>query len=113
MVREQHRLGTLQVGVARHDHVEVVFGLLDQRVAQHHIGRHQVLAALLGEQARVGGHLVVAAAPRVQARAGVPDVLDERPFHRHVDVLVVDVEGERARIDAYVANIRRWLPYIG
>ena len=85
MVREQHRLGVLQMGVAGQDDVEVRLGLPDERLAQRHVRRHEVLAALLGEQARVGGHLVVAAAAGVQARAGVADVGDERALHRHVD----------------------------
>ena len=76
MVREQHGLGMLQVRVARHDDVRMRLGLLDERLAQRDVGRHEVLAALLREQARVGGHLVVAAAARVQARARIADVRD-------------------------------------
>ena len=30
----EHRLSGLQVGVAGHDHIEIVFGLFDQRIFQ-------------------------------------------------------------------------------
>ena len=100
MVREQHRLGVLHMGVAGQDDIEVRLGLRDERAAQGHVRRHEVAAALLGEQARVGGHLVVAAAARMQARPRVADVGDERALHGHVDILVVDVEREIACLDA-------------
>ena len=78
----------------------MLLGLFDERLAQRDVGRHEVLAALLREQARVGGHLVVAAAARVQACARIADVRDERALNGHMDVLVVDVEGELPRLDA-------------
>ena len=99
MMRQQHRLGVLQVRAAGEDDVEVRFGLHHERAAQREVGPHEVGAALLGEQARVGGHLVVAAAPRVQSRARIAHALDERAFHRHVDVLVIHIEGEPPRLD--------------
>ena len=78
MVREQHRLGVLRWRVAGQDDVEVRLGLPDERLAQRHVRRHEVLAALLGEQARVGGHLVVAAAAGVQARPSPMSAMSAR-----------------------------------
>ena len=45
MVREQHRLGMLQVRVARQDDVEVRFGLGDERLAQGDVGGHELAGA--------------------------------------------------------------------
>ena len=60
VVREQHRLGVLQVGAARHGHPEVSICLRHQGIHDvEHQPAHQtgVFAQVHPEQ---GGHLVVA-----------------------------------------------------
>ena len=100
MVREQHRLGVLQVRVARQDDVEVRLGLGDERLAQGHIGGHELAGAALGVQARIGGHLVVARAARVQPRPGIPHAAGQLRLDGHVDVLAFHhVEDKRAGLD--------------
>ena len=100
MVREEHRLGVLQVGVARQDDVEVLLGLSDERLAQRRVRGHEVGRALLGVQARIGGHLVVARAARVQPRARVPDASRQLRLDGHVHVLaLLHIKGKRAGLD--------------
>ena len=100
VVREEHRLGVLQVRVARQDDVEVRLGLGDERLAQGHIGGHELASAALGIQARVRGHLVVARAARVQPRPGIPHAAGQLRLDGHVDVLAFHhVEDKRAGLD--------------
>ena len=86
--------------VARQDDVEVRLGLGDERLAQGHIGGHELASAALGIQARIRGHLVVARAARVQPRPGVPDAGRQLRLDGHVDILAFHhVEGKRAGLD--------------
>ena len=96
MVAEEHRLGLLHVGVARHDHAELALGALKQHLAHLADLGVQLAAQAARDEAVVEGHLVVAGAARVKASAGRADALGQRLLHRHVDVLVVDVEVEVA-----------------
>ena len=97
MVREQHRLGVLQVRVARQDDIEVRLGLGNERLAQGNVGGHKLAGTALGVQARVGCHLVVARAARVQPRPGIPHAAGQLRLDGHVDVLAFHhVERERA-----------------
>ncbi len=96
---EQHGLGMLHVGVTGQHHVEVGLRLLHEHMAQLEVGLHELSAARLGVEPRVGGHLVVAAAARMQPRAGRADAPGELALDGHVDVLVVDIEGEGPGLD--------------
>ena len=78
-----------------------------------HVGGHQVARTLLGEQARVGADLVVAAAARVKTRARVADFGGEHALDGHVDVLVVDVEREVARLDLALDTLKARVDLVG
>ena len=106
MVRQQHGLRVLEVGVAGQDHVEVSLRRLEQCLAQGQIGGHEIACALLHVQARVGGHLIVARTPRVQPRPGVANGLGEHALHGHVDVLVVYIELELALVDDRLDGVK-------
>ena len=77
----------LQVGITRQDNTEIRLGLTYERMTQRNIGAHQI-------QARIRCNLIVAAAARVQTRSRIADFSSERLFHRHMDILVVDIERE-------------------
>ncbi len=100
MVREEHRLGVLQMGIAGQDHLEIRLGLGDERLAQCHVGAHELASATLGVQARIRRHLVVARAAGVQPRTRVPDARRQLGLDGHVDVLaLLHVEDEDPRFD--------------
>ena len=104
-MREVDGLRALQVRVARHRPVEVALG--ERRAARSIRSRDQPARALgvrAHEHRHVGGDLVVARARGVQLAADGADELGQAPLDRHVDVLVVGCELERA-----VLELRRHL----
>ena len=113
VVREEHRLGMLQVRVARQDHAGVLLGGGHERAAQLEVSAHELLGERLYRQTRVGRHLVVARAARVQALSGLADTARELALDGHVDVLVVDVEGEVAGVDIGLDGIETRADLLG
>ena len=99
VVREIDGLGALQVGVARHRPVLVARGELHE----HALERLQLLERLQRVRAREHRHvrrdLVVARAGGVEPAADGADDLRQPPLDRHVDVLVVLEERERAALE--------------
>ncbi len=98
-MREEHRLGVLQVGVAGHHNIKVLLSYVNQSTAKGIVALKKVLAKLLGVQANVGCHLIVARAAGVQAGARRANVAGQGTLDGHVDVLVVDVPGKLAALD--------------
>ena len=96
VVGGQHRLGPLQVRVARQDHAGVAVAAADERPL--HVGEQAVGAVdrVADPQPQVGRHLVVAAAAGVQLAADVAEPVDEGPLDVHVDVFQLLAEDERA-----------------
>ena len=96
MVGQQHRLGPLQVGVARQVDVLGGLGPLEQHLLEivDPAGHDQQLP--LGEQAQVGGDLVVAAAAGVQPGPDLAGDLGDPPLDGRVDVLVAGLEDQGA-----------------
>ena len=99
MMRQQHGLSMLHVRVARQNHLVVLLGRIHQHMAQLKIGLHELLGQRLDAQARIGRHLVVARTSGMQALASLADATRQLALDGHMNVLVVDVEGEVAGID--------------
>ena len=89
----------LQVGVAGHDHAEVVFGLFQQGALQAGDEGGDGLELVAQVEADVEGHLVVARACGVQLAADRADLFDQARFDVHVDVFEADLEVELAGFD--------------
>jgi hypothetical protein len=99
-MREQHRLGVLEVGAPRHRHPEVAIGLCHKGIDDvEHEGRDR--AGLVTQvHPEEGGDLVVARATGPQPAADVgAGPLDEAPLQRGVDVLVAGLRHELPRLD--------------
>ena len=97
MMGEQHRLGALEMGVAREIGVARLHGPVQQGVLElddRRAHRQQLPARV---EAQVGGDLVVATAAGVELRPHVAGELGDPAFHRGVDVLVPGVEDEDPR----------------
>ena len=99
MMRQQHGLSVLHVRVARQNHLVVLLGRIHQHMAQLKIGLHELLGQRLDAQACVGRHLVVARTSGMQALTGLADATRQLTLDGHMNVFVVDVEGEVAGID--------------
>ena len=98
VVGQQHRLGPLQVRVARHRRLAVPLGLRDERALHLDEARVHVVEDLSEIQALIQRDLVVAGAAGVELAAHRPHDLDEAPLHVHVDVLELAPERERAAL---------------
>ena len=100
---EQHRLGPLQVGVARAGRRRRPRSARPSRTSWRadDLGGHAGQLPL-GVQPQVGGDLVVAAATGVQLGPDVAGELGDPSLDGGVDVLVVGREGERALVQLLV-----------
>ncbi|GBD11092.1 hypothetical protein HRbin23_00743 [bacterium HR23] len=96
MVGQQHRLGTLQMGVAGEDGVQVLLGPLQQNALQVPKACQGMGDGLFGVEAHVCGHLVVTGAGGVQTPRHRPDEVVEAGLNVHVDVFQVLPPGEDA-----------------
>ena len=105
-VGEGDGLGSLEVGVPRHDGVQVAFRLADEGLFQVQEHPHNDGDLLLHEEAEVQGHLVVPAAGGVQPLAGGADALGEQDLHVHVDVLAVLGEFHLSLLDFLEKNLQ-------
>ena len=99
MVRQQHGLSMLHVRVTRQNHLVVLFSRIHQHMTQFKIGLHELLGQRLDAQARIGRNLVVARTPGMQALTSLADATRQLALDGHMNVLVVDIEGEVAGID--------------
>ena len=66
MMAEGHRLRRLHMGEARHDGVDMLFGLREQRALQRQQALVGALASAAHPKPEIGHHLVVARARGVQ-----------------------------------------------
>ncbi len=103
VVREQHRLGVLEVGAAGHHgrrvRTEVVVRLRTQHLDQVEHLRRDHGGVVAEEDLEKRGDLVVAAAPGPQPSPDVrADLLHQETLERAVDVLVGRVRHEGARV---------------
>ena len=88
VVRQQHGLGPLEVGVAGKVGVAGGPGPLQQHPLELHDAPPDGGQLVLAPQPEVGGHLVVPAAPGVQPGSGRPGQLGDPSLDGGVDVLV-------------------------
>ena len=99
VVREVDRLRALEVRVAGHRPVLVALGELDERALQLLQLLERLQRVRAREHRHVGRDLVVARARGVELAADRADDLRQPPLDRHVDVLVVLAERERAAVE--------------
>ena len=86
-MRDEHRLGPLQVRVARHHSVAGVARLLDQRSGPRGEAVDDKLDLRAHIEAQVGGNLFVAAAAGVQLESERADALRQLEFDEVMNVL--------------------------
>ncbi len=99
VVREEHRLRPLEVGVAGHDHLAVGLRQLQEGGLEAAQGGQHVADGLLQVEAQVGGDLVVARASGVQPVGRLADLLPQSSLDVHVHVLELAPEDEAPRLD--------------
>ncbi len=99
MVSEIHGLGSLEVRVAGHRPVGMALGELVEPRHQPHGQPPRQPGVVAHVEGDVGGHLVVSRASGVQLAAERSHELGQASLDRHVNVLVVGLERERAVLD--------------
>ena len=99
VVAERHRLCRLEMRVAGHHRVGVLFGPVDQDTLKRPQPAIEAVEGIAHPQPEVGGDLVVAAAGGVQSAGHRPDPLGQRRLHIHVNVLQRRLEHQPARCD--------------
>ena len=76
MMREQHRLRSLQVGVAGHDHIEVILRGGGESAPQSLQAGEDVFHLIAQIKPHIQGHLIVTASPGMDFATGSTDQLD-------------------------------------
>ena len=99
MMCQEHRLGALQVGVARHGKARVGVRRLGQGVGQVEHAAHEGEERPFGPEPQVGRDLIVAGATGMEFAGDRADDLTQPPLHAGVDILVGDGEREIAGFD--------------
>jgi len=102
-VAEEHRLRLPQMGIARHQGIQMRFGLGDDGLLQRPQALIDVVDGFQQEQPHVGGHLVVAGATGVQLAGGIPSQFVQPALDGGVDVLVtrLHLEGAGGELGAH------------
>ncbi len=94
-VREQDRLGALEMGVAGHQQPKIDFGALDESALQIAQDAFQDRQVVEHPQSKIGGNLIVAAAPGVQFAADRPYQFFQAALHSGVNVFIFFLEDKR------------------
>ena len=103
---QQDGLGALEVGVAGHDDVCVLLGLLQEGLLEVDGGFDGLPACFHGVEAHVGGDLVVAGAGGVELAGNVANFLFEAGLDVHVDVFEFRTPGESSGFD-FLLNVEK------
>jgi hypothetical protein len=96
MVAERHRLGALQMRVARHHGIVERGGFLREGPLEAAERKVDLVDGVAHPKPKIGGHLVIAGAGGVQPAGRLADQRLQPCFHVHVDVLERAVEDETA-----------------
>ena len=99
IVRGQHRLGPLHVGVAGQDQTAVPLAARPERRCKADQARVDPVERLAGPEFEVGGDLVVAASRRVQLAADIAQLLDQGRLDVHVDIFALQNERKMPGFD--------------
>ena len=86
MMREQHRLSSLGVGVAGHNRLDLFSGPADQGGLQRCYRSEEVGTGRLDVEAEVEGDLVIPASAGVEFAAQGPEFFDQALLDKHVNV---------------------------
>ena len=93
---EHDGLGSLQMGVARHDRLFVLLRLIGQSGDQMLCIGAQLVDAVHQVHTQVEGDLVVSRTRGMELLADVADALGQLLFNEHVDILGVHVDRQFA-----------------
>ncbi len=96
-VRQQNRLGTLQMCVPGHERLAGQLRLFDQCRLQIFQCRIKSRNSFQHPQSKIGGDLVVAAAPRVEFACRIANQFSQAAFDSGVNVFVGGREGKPSR----------------
>src|SRR6476620_3140090 len=98
MVGEQHGLGSLQMRVSGHDHIDVSPRLSDERALKLGDLAGQRRQGLPEVETQIRGDLIVPAASRVELAAYGADQFREAPLDCHMNVFVMRRKDKSIRI---------------
>ena len=105
-MRRQHRLGSLEMGVAGENHIRISVTAADEGPLQLDQLRVNVVDGVADPQPEIGRDLVVSAAPRMQLSPDISEAIDQRLLDVHVDVFQVGSQLEVAGLD-FCANFEQ------
>jgi len=99
VVRQEHWLGSLEMGIPGNGHAYIGFGKCQKCFLKRLEPGYRVVYGFLGEQPHVEGYLVVPRAGGVKHRAGIAYLIDEAGLDVHVYVFELFFEFELALLD--------------
>ena len=92
MVGKEDGLRTLEMRIARHNHIPMLCSGLCEGLLQRANVCHHVHDGMAYKEMRIESHLIVAAACRVQAAARIADCVRETLFDIHVNIFKCHTE---------------------
>ena len=99
---QQHRLGTLQMGVTRDSYVLVGFSQGNKGVLQPTDALNCPGDGIPREEAQIKGYLVVPGTRGVQLAADITNLLDEAGFDIHVNIFKLRLELKHTLLDFFL-----------
>ena len=108
VVRGQHRLGPLRMGIAGQDHVQVAVAAAHEGPLQVDQPLVDLVDRLADPEPQVGRDLIVAAAAGMELAAGVAEPVDQGPLDVHVDIFQFGREREAVLLN-FLADLAQGL----
>ena len=99
MMRKQDRLGSLQVRIARHHHIQMSTRLFQEHPLEPTQTVEQSPEGVPKIQADIQSHLVVPAAACVQFAADRSDQFRQSPLDRHVNIFIIRRKRKAPRLE--------------